>query len=54
MIQTKQLTEIQVPCKNRLTGEETSFTVLAYDFGHAKKVLEWELDLRWIIGYGAF
>lgn len=48
---TKQL--IQVPCKNKLTGRVETFEVMAYDFSDAKKELEYVLDLRWVIGYGA-
>ena len=54
MIQYKTKQLIQVPCKNKLTGSIEIFEVMGYDFAHAKKVLELELDLRWIIGYGAF
>jgi len=54
MIQTKQLAEIQVPCKDKITGRETEFTVVAYNYGHAKRILESELDFRWIIGWCAF
>lgn len=48
---TKQL--IQVPCKDKLTGNIETFEVMAYDFSDAKKELECVLDLRWTIGYGA-
>jgi hypothetical protein len=48
---TKQL--IQVPCKNKFNGSIKTFEVMAYDFSDAIKELEWVLDLRWIIGYGA-
>ena len=45
--------QIQVPCKDRLTGIMETFTVYAEDFTHAKWLLEFDLDMRWIIGYGA-
>ena len=53
MIQYKTKQLIQVPCKNKLTGSIETFEVMAYDFSDAKKELEWILDLRWAIGYGA-
>ena len=53
MIQYKTKQLIQVPCKNKFTGSIETFEVIAYDFSDARKELEWVLDLRWIIGYGA-
>ena len=53
MIQYKTKQLIQVPCKDKLTGNIETFEVMAYDFSDAKKELEYMLDLRWTIGYGA-
>ena len=53
MIQYKTKQLIQVPCKNKLTGSVETFVVMAYNFSAAKKELEYVLDLRWTIGYGA-
>ena len=47
----KQPTKIQVVCKNKLTDEETTFTVVAYDFLQAKKILESEINSGWIIDW---
>jgi len=52
MIQYKTKQLIQVPCKDKLTGNIETFEVMAYDFSGAKKELECVLDLRWMIGYG--
>jgi len=53
MIKVKMYSQIQVPCKDRITGIIETFTVYAEDFAHAKWLLEFDLDMRWIIGYGA-
>jgi hypothetical protein len=53
MIKVEKYSQIQVPCKDKLTGIIETFTVYAKDFTHAKWLLEFDLDMRWIIGYGA-
>jgi len=53
MIQYKTKQLIQVPCKNKLTGNIETFEVMAYDFSDAIKELELILDLQWVIGYGS-
>lgn len=53
MIQLKIFKQIQVPCKDKFTGVVKNFTIYAEDFYHACMLLEYELDINWIIGYGS-
>ena len=53
MIRVRQYKQITVPCKNKETKQIENFTVLALDFEHAKNILFYELDLGWIVGFGA-
>jgi len=53
MIKVKMFKQIQVPCKDKFTGIIENFTIYAEDFTHACKLLEFELDMNWIIGYGS-
>ena len=52
-IKTKK--EIAVPCKNKITGKEKTFYVLAFDFADAQNQLEYILHpVEWIIGWECF
>jgi hypothetical protein len=53
MIRIKQKQLFIVPCKDKLTGKITDYSVYAFDYTGACDELEYELDLRWIIGYGS-
>lgn len=53
MIQTKQYSLYEVPCKIRGTSIKETFTVYAISLEHACKILLFKLDNEWIIGYGS-
>ena len=53
MILVRQYRQITVPCRDRDTKNVQNFTVLALDFEHAKRILIYELDNNWQIGWGA-
>jgi len=53
MIKIKKFKPISVPCKDKFTGRIKEFTIYAEGFTNACKLLEFELELNWIIGYGS-